>query len=94
MRECIEGCERLSLLKISFFHSFIHSFFFFSPRQIRSSESGRDGMVLIDSKASLICQTEGPLLLVFLGPFQRGRLGEGDKCVGKKRCDFVDSLRI
>ncbi|TKC51046.1 hypothetical protein EI555_003192, partial [Monodon monoceros] len=38
---------------------------------IRSSESGKGGMMLIDPKASLICQAEGPLLLVFLGPFQR-----------------------
>lgn len=30
-------------------------------------------MVLNDSKASLICQTEGPLLLAILGPFQRGQ---------------------
>ncbi|KAK2503844.1 hypothetical protein MC885_018729 [Smutsia gigantea] len=39
--------------------------------EIRSLESGKGGMKLVDSKASLICQAEGPLLLVFLGPFQR-----------------------
>lgn len=34
-------------------------------RQIRSSESGKSALMLIDSKASLTCQAEGPLLLVF-----------------------------
>ena len=45
-------------------------------------------MTLIDPKASLICQAEGPLLLVFLGPFQRGRLGEGNKRVGEEEMLF------
>lgn len=34
-------------------------------RQIRSSESGKSALMLTDFKASLTCQTEGPLLLVF-----------------------------
>ena len=55
------------------------SFFLFVFRQIRSSESGKGGMTLIGSKASFTYQAEGPLLLVFLGPFQRGRLGKGNK---------------
>ncbi|KAF7466802.1 hypothetical protein GHT09_001951 [Marmota monax] len=43
-------------------------------RQIRSSESGKGGMMLFDAKAPLTCQAEGPLLVVFLGSIQRGPL--------------------
>lgn len=37
----------------------------------------QSGMKFTDGKAPLISQAEGPWLVVFLGPSQKGRLGEG-----------------
>lgn len=37
----------------------------------------KSGMKFTDGKAPLISQAEGPWLVVFLGPSQKGRLGEG-----------------
>lgn len=64
-------------------------FFLFFQRDKELSESSKGGMTLTDSTASLICQVEGPLLLVFLGPFQRGRLGEGGQWGAGRRRDVV-----